>query len=235
MKKETFVAIIPARAGSRRLKNKNIMPFGDSNLLVHKIRQLKQVPSIDRIVVSSDSDEYLAMAEAEGVIGHKRAGEFAIEGEGQTKSFGEFVKYAAENVEGDHIVWCQPTSPLVTPEVYEDAIQKYKENVPSLHDSLASVEAFQKHMWDDKGPINYERGAKHVLSQQLPVWYFVTGVFIAPRQKMIEWVHNIGPNPYKYRLKKINCNDIDDELDLDVARAWHDRVCSCLTEGWKNK
>lgn len=231
---DVYTAIIPARAGSRRVKDKNIRPFGDSNLLVHKIRQLKQVPSISRIVVSSDSDEYLAMAAAEGVETHKRAGEFAIEGEGQTKSFGEFVQYAAQNAEGDHIVWCQPTSPLVTPEVYEDAIQKYKEQVPPF-DSLASVQAFQRHMWDDNGPVNYERGAKHVLSQQLPVWYFVTGVFIAPRQKMIEWVHNIGPNPYKYRLQEVNCVDIDDELDFDVANVWHDRVCKCKTEGWAVK
>lgn len=54
----------------------------------------------------------------------------------------------------------------------------------------------------------------NVLSQQLPVWYFVTGVFIAPREKLIEWVHNIGANPYKYRLQKINCVDIDNEHRL---------------------
>lgn len=51
-----MTAIIPVRAGSRRLKNKNILPFGDSNLLVWKIRQLKTVESIDNIIVSSDSD-----------------------------------------------------------------------------------------------------------------------------------------------------------------------------------
>ena len=96
------------------MKDKNIAPFGDSNLLVHKIRQLKKVPSIDRIVVSSDSDEYLAMAKAEGVLAHKRDREYCIEGEGQTKSFGEVVRHIAESVEGEHIVWCQPTSPLVT-------------------------------------------------------------------------------------------------------------------------
>ena len=44
-----FLAIIPVRAGSRRLPNKNILPFGDSNLLVHKIRQLKKVVLIDEI------------------------------------------------------------------------------------------------------------------------------------------------------------------------------------------
>jgi CMP-N,N'-diacetyllegionaminic acid synthase len=227
-----FTAIVPARAGSRRVKDKNIAPFGDSNILVHKIRQLKKVPSIDSVVVSSDSDSYLAMAAEEGALTHKRDIEYCIEGEGQTKSFGEVVRHIAENVEGDHIVWCQPTSPLVTPEIYSDAITVYQREIleKNVHDSLASVEVMQRHIWDDSGPVNYERGKGHILSQQLPKWYFVTGVFIAPRLKMIEWAHNIGQNPYKYPLKKINCVDIDDDLDLDVARVWHDRVCGCTKD-----
>ena len=59
-------AIIPVRAGSTRLKNKNIAPFAGTNLLVNKINQLKQVQEIDRIVVSSDSDLMLSMAKAVG-------------------------------------------------------------------------------------------------------------------------------------------------------------------------
>lgn len=66
-KSPTITAVIPVRAGSRRLPNKNILPFGNSNLLVHKIRQLNQVKSIDTIVVSSDSDEMLNMALSESI------------------------------------------------------------------------------------------------------------------------------------------------------------------------
>ena len=40
-------AVIPVRKGSRRLPNKNILPFGDSNLLIHKIRDLKKINKID--------------------------------------------------------------------------------------------------------------------------------------------------------------------------------------------
>jgi N-acylneuraminate cytidylyltransferase len=42
-----ITAIIPVRAGSTRLKNKNIAPFAGTNLLVNKINQLKQVQEID--------------------------------------------------------------------------------------------------------------------------------------------------------------------------------------------
>ena len=52
----TITAIIPVRAGSTRLKNKNVAPFAGTNLLVNKIHQLQDVKEITRIVVSSDSD-----------------------------------------------------------------------------------------------------------------------------------------------------------------------------------
>ena len=65
----SFTAIIPVREGSRRLKNKNIAPFAGTNLLINKINQLKEVNEIEHIVVSSDSDMMLKMAESRGEIG----------------------------------------------------------------------------------------------------------------------------------------------------------------------
>ena len=58
--------IIPARAGSQRIPNKNITPFGDSNLLEMKLNILKEVPDIDEIIVNSDCDDMLAIGEKYG-------------------------------------------------------------------------------------------------------------------------------------------------------------------------
>lgn len=41
-----ITAVIPVKGDSSRLKNKNILPFAESNLLIHKIRQLKQVEEL---------------------------------------------------------------------------------------------------------------------------------------------------------------------------------------------
>ena len=88
-----ITAIIPVREGSRRLKNKNIAPFAGTNLLINKINQLKQVEEIDTIVVSSDSETMLRMAESQGVMTHKRAIEFCDEKtKTTTKVFDNFVK-----------------------------------------------------------------------------------------------------------------------------------------------
>lgn len=213
-------AIIPVREGSRRLKNKNIAPFAGTNLLLYKIEQLKKVKEIDEIVVSSDSETMLTMAEYAGVKTHKRAKEFCDE---KSKTFGEVVSHICREIDAEHIVWATCTAPLVFPDEYSKSIQIYKEKLNEGFDSLMSVEVFKRYLWDENGPINYELGIKHVPSQQLPELYFVTdGILIAPREKMIEWNYFHGPNPYKYKLDKRASIDIDDGLDLAVARAWLD-------------
>lgn len=218
MKKIT--AIIPVRAGSTRLKNKNIAPFAGTNLLINKINQLKQVKEITDIVVSSDSDIMLAMAASAGAKTHKRAPEYCDE---KTMTFGEVVRHIAESVEGDDILWATCTSPLVFPKDYSAAIEAYYPALENGFDSLMSVESFKRYIWDENGPLNYELGLKHVPSQQLPTMYFVTdGILMAPRKKMIEWSYFHGSNPYKFIVDKRTGCDIDDGLDLACARAWLD-------------
>lgn len=212
-----IVAVIPVRAGSRRLKNKNILPFGDSNLLIHKIRQLKKVEGIE-VVVSSDSHEMLHMADVEGVGIHLRSRMYADE---VSVPFGEVVANVCEAIEADDIMWAPCVCPLTDTGDYEDALRVYRENVPANNDSLASFESVKMFLWDAKGPINYGLGLKHVRSQDLPDMYrMVNGMFIAPREKMIEWKYFHGRNPYKYILDKKAAVDIDDELDLVCARAY---------------
>ena len=63
---EKVTAIIPAKGMSNRLPSKNTLEFGESNLLVHKIRQLKQVDAITEVIVSSEDDDILTMADKEG-------------------------------------------------------------------------------------------------------------------------------------------------------------------------
>lgn len=215
-----FTAVIPVRAGSRRLPNKNIAPFNGTNLLINKIKQLKKVKEIGNIVVSSDSDVMLDMAKDQGVHTHRRDLVYCDE---KTKSFGEVVRHICESVDGDNIIWATCTSPLVTPDIYRKAIREYLEIVVTRkeHDSLVSMEPFQRYVWDDKGPVNYQLGRKHVPSQNLPVLYYVTdGILIAPRLSMIEWYYFHGRNPYRFVLDKRSSVDIDDAFDLAKAKAW---------------
>ena len=80
MKKGKLTALIAVRRGSQRVKNKNIKPFADSNLLEIKIKMLKSLGIVGEIVVNSDSDKMLKIAENYDVSIQKRDDYYKIKG-----------------------------------------------------------------------------------------------------------------------------------------------------------
>ena len=217
----SITAVVPAREGSRRLRNKNLAPFGGQPLLVHKIRQLQRVADVSRIVVSSDSDRMLELAEQEGVDVHRRVPEYADDVVG--RSMGETIGHIVESLSGDVVLWAQCTSPLVDEHVYGRAIARYHQAIEEGYDSLITVTRIHEYLWGADGPLNFEPGLGHVPSQQLPELYRATfGVLLAPRESMIAWSYYHGPNPFRMVVSKREAADIDDGLDLLCARAWID-------------
>lgn len=212
---DKIVAIIPVKKNSSRLPNKNILPFGTGNLLTHKIRQLKQVSAISEIIVSSDSEEMLGMAEEEGVTPMLRPKQYADE----SLPICEFVTYLGKEVDCDHFVWACATSPTVGPELYSRAIDTYYQKLKCGFDSLVTVLRFQHYLMDEHGPFNFSRGRDHPNSQALPPLYlFTNGIQITPHDKYIEWGDRIGPKPYLMEIEKAESVDIDDVYDYEFAK-----------------
>lgn len=212
----TITAIVPVKGKSSRLPNKNILPFGDSNLLIHKLKQLKQVKEIADIIVSSDSDEMLQMAKKEGVTVLKRPVKYADE----SVPFGKFLEYICGEVPNDHILWACATSPLVEPYLYKRAIKVYFEKLQEGYDSLITCAPYQTYLMDESGPLNFKMGLEHKNSEQLPMLYhFTNGINLAPKNKIKDWHYNYGPNAYRLLVNKREAADIDDIYDYVIAQA----------------
>jgi len=218
---DTITAIIPVKKNSTRLPNKNILPFGDSNLLVHKIRQLKQVKAINQIVVSTDSEVMLEMAEKEGAIPMLRPKQYADE----SLPISEFITYLGDNLKGDHFMWSCATSPLVDEVLYSKAIESYLKKLSEGYDSLVTVTPFQHYLMDDSGPFNFKRGRLHTNSQQLKKLYlFTNGIQLTPHDKYIEWGDRIGERPFMMEVSKNESIDIDDVYDYEFALSIYERI-----------
>lgn len=56
-----ITAVIPIRSGSQRVKDKNLRPFADTNLMELKIKTLLQVPELTSIVVNTNSEEAISI------------------------------------------------------------------------------------------------------------------------------------------------------------------------------
>lgn len=213
---ERITAIIPAKAISGRLPHKNTLPFGESNLLVHKIRQLKQVDLIKEIIVSSEDDEILSMAEAEGVRAIKRPYEFSAE----TKPFQEFLYYIVGEASEDHVMWACCTSPMVDAETYNRGCRTYFDKLKEGYDSLITVMEYHHYLLDkDMKPYTFKWGPEHRNSQELDKLYFFTdGIQLAPKASMREWHYYFGHNPYGMEVDLKTSTDVDTIYDYLLAR-----------------
>lgn len=209
----TIKALIAARAGSVRVKNKNIRPFAGSTLLEIKIQQMMRIPELDGVVVNSNSDEMLGMAARLGAETVKRDEFFAT----SEISVNEFYANIAEHFNADTVLLTYCTSPLVRDETYSAAIKVYN-NLSDRYDSLLSVSPLKEFLWIDGKAANYDLHHKP-RSQDLPDNYVIlnSAIHILPRDMMIQRKDCAGENPYLFPLSAEEDADIDNEIDFDFA------------------
>ena len=108
-----ILAVIPARSGSKSVRDKNIKPLAGRPLMAYSIKAAKACNKIDKVVVSSDSDKYLNLASFYGAETIKRPSKLAQD---ETPML-PVLKHAVEEVEkkGNKVqvvVLLDPTSPL---------------------------------------------------------------------------------------------------------------------------
>ncbi len=205
-------ALIPVRAGSVRVKNKNIRPFAGCNLLSIKIKQLKKIKSLDGIVVNSNSDEMLDIAKSLGAETVKRSEYYAS----NSVPMNEVYKDLAQNCECDTIVFADATNPLIEDETINNCINSYFMNIDKF-DSLATVNKVKLFMWFNNKPLNYDENNKPK-SQDLPdILSLNHALAIIPRNLMILKKDIIGYRPNLYNINEIEAIDIDNEIDFEFA------------------
>ena len=74
-----IVAVIPAKRHSSRLEDKNLLEINGASLVAHAVRYAKRFRSIERIVVSTDSEEIAGIGRRCGADVHFRGEELAGE------------------------------------------------------------------------------------------------------------------------------------------------------------
>lgn len=142
------LALIPARGGSKGLPGKNIKPLAGRPLITHAIDAARSSRVVDRIVVSTDSQEIAAVAQASGAeVPFFRPADLAQDATPMLP----VVEHAVEALsrEGwvpEIILLLQPTSPLRRPEHLARALRDLCER-PA--DSVVSVVKVPHHLSPD--------------------------------------------------------------------------------------
>jgi N-acylneuraminate cytidylyltransferase len=116
------VAIIPARGGSKRIPRKNVKLFAGLPMIAHSIRAAKQAQVFDRIMVSTDDDEIMDVARAEGAeVPFRRPPELATDFAGTDAVLRHALQWLREEGAAARYFCCiYATAPFIRP----DAIRR---------------------------------------------------------------------------------------------------------------
>ena len=217
---KTFLVIIPARGGSKRLPRKNLLDLCGKPLIAWSIEAALKSKYISKVIVSSDDEEILNIAKEYKADFIKRPDELASD----TATTFDTLKHTLENVEKyDYVVLLQPTSPLRTEKHINEAIELLEEKNADAIISVCEME--HSPLWsntlDENLDItNFLRDeVLNKRSQDLPKYYRLNGaIYICKTDKLLQ---NKGfflkENIYAYKMNKKHSVDIDEEIDFIIA------------------
>lgn len=217
-----LTCFLPCRSGSERVKNKNIRPFAgyDYGLIEIKLKQLEQVEQINEIILSTNDVEIIEFAKSlniEKLVIHERDNSLCSS---QT-STDEIVNLVGQLVTEGHVIWTHVTSPFINSELYSKVIESYKMGLTEGYDSLMTTSEIRSFVWNESGPINYDRKLeKWPRTQTLPILHEInSGAFITHSDTYREDKDRIGKKVKLYPLSKIEGHDIDWQEDFIIAES----------------
>lgn len=213
------LAIIPARAGSKGIKNKNLVPLSRKPLLYYTIEAAKGAACIDKIILSSDGNEILEYGKSQGIEVFKRPVELAQD---DTTSDKVILNVLEHYQDYENIILLQPTSPLRTSRQIDEALNKFQDEKA---DALISVvkcdnKILKAFIVDENEKL---RGICNdyfpfTPRQKLPSTYMSNGAIYIVKSELFKKNPNFLPqNTAYFLMDEISSLDIDCTDDLIKA------------------
>lgn len=217
------LAIIPARGGSKGLPKKNIKILGNKPLIAWSIDSAKQSLLINKVIVSSDSDDIIRIAKEYGAeVPFKRPIELASD----TATTLDVLKHAIDfykqqNKQFDYLVLLQPTSPFRKNGEIDEMIKK---SIASNADMVVSVKETSANPYyvlfeeNDNGYLKKSKSANFTRRQDCPTVYEYNGsVYVVKIDSLLKQNSLAFNKTIKYVMDDIHSVDIDNQFDFDFA------------------
>lgn len=219
------LAVIPARSGSKGLKDKNIKLLKNKPLLAYAIEAAKKAEIFDVVHVSTDSEQYAQIAKEYGAdVPFLRSEELASD----TASTWDAMRFVVDEYKKigetfDTITVLQPTSPLRTESDIVGAMKFFEEKKANMISSVCEME--HSPLWSNTLPDNlsmrdFEDERIAMLPRQsLPKYYRENGAIYILKVEHLFVEENIYKNGcYAYIMERSHSIDIDEEVDFLIAQ-----------------
>lgn len=212
-----IVAVIPARGGSKRIPRKNIVDLGGKPLLAYSIEVAKAISEIDKIIVSSESDEILKIASAFGSEILERPVELSLDDTGTEPVLVDIVKTLESRGElFDYLILLEPTSPLRKADTVKKMIAM---TIGKGFDSMGTVIEEKGYFWKQKDenwlPVFSDASRR---SQERSPMYKEAGVCYIMKVNTIRDTEKIFTGKIGFIIvDEIEGKDINTPLDMEMA------------------
>lgn len=219
------IAIIPARSGSKGLKDKNIKLLNGKPLIAYTIEAAIKSNMFDEIMVSTDSELYANIAKEYGAsVPFLRSNDLSSD----TASSWDAVKEVLDNYssKGEHfdvVALLQPTSPLRTEEDIINGFNLFCEKKANTVVGVSEVD--HSPLWSNTLPEDNSMESfirEDVLNlprQKIDTYYRINGaLYIVKTSHLLSTQNIYAHKSYAYIMDKRKSVDIDDEFDFQVAK-----------------
>ena len=208
-----IIVVIPARGGSKGIPRKNIRFLAGKPLIAYSIENSLKSRYIDTVLVSTDDDEIAYFANLSGAKTLKRPGELAKDDVPLDPVINHAVNQLeqAAGIKYGIVITIQPTSPLLSSNTIDKAIERFLENGC---DTLLSVVDDRHLSWtrkDGQYVPNYEERKNR---QYLPPNYKETGGIMITKRCFVTEKSRFGT---KIDLIEVPQNE---SIDIDSVMDW---------------
>ncbi len=215
MQSSKIVALVPMRHISVRVPGKNYRPLAGKPLFHHILIALLACPEIDTVVVDTDSapviDSLRQSFPAVCVLERPEALR------ADSIPMNEILAYDTGQVQADFYLQTHATNPLLRAETISRGIQAFLAAYP-VYDSLFSVTAIQRRLWDQLGRAINHNPAVLLQTQDLPPVYEENScMYLFTRAALLQRRNRLGERPMMFPIAAAEAWDIDEELDFEVV------------------
>jgi len=224
----SILAFIPARAGSIRVENKNIKQLGGKPLIAYTINAALNANHINRVVVSTNSEEIARVAIEYGAeVPFLRPDHISQSDSTEMQFFEHMLNWfkVNENYEPHLIVLLYPTAPFRKSKTIDCAVEEILKHPEA--DSLRSVRLCREHpykMWEIENGRLYPfvKGKDkniHTLSYQvLPTIYIQNAnIYITRPSTILKKKSPTGDLIIPFIMDETESVDINTPLDFKFA------------------
>ena len=214
--------LIPARAGSKGIKNKNMTILNGKPLIFYTIQEALKVCPKESIYTSSDSTSILDYAKSLGVNAILRPESLATDESTSSEVIKHFISEIKDDSDDYTILYLQPTSPLRDSSHISEALKIFQLNDCKSVISVSKSKQLPSktfHLRNNYLETLFKNNTNSEIRQKAELTYYPNGaIYIFNKLNFLSFGKIPDENVLPYIMSNVDSIDIDDNIDLEYVK-----------------